>query len=111
MINSIGFSASQMLNLESNTTINSTSTFNAQEAYENTFEDILLEQTSAEDQKNNYTKPNLSNNIELIDIKNINQFENLTNNNEQNNKSHILKGFEAINYKNGISKYIMECIK
>ena len=56
MTSQIGINSSQFLQLDSDIRISATSSFNAQEAYETQFEDILLEQTSKaeeEQQKNN----------------------------------------------------------
>lgn len=46
MPNEISFNPSELLLLNSDIRISSISTFNAQEAYENTFEDILLDEVS-----------------------------------------------------------------
>lgn len=60
MINEIGINSAQFLQLDTNIRTSSTSTFNAQEAYENTFEDTLLDITSKnEEEKEN--KINFSN--------------------------------------------------
>ena len=44
MTSEIGFNPAQFLQLDSDIRISATSTFNAQEAYENTFEDALLDE-------------------------------------------------------------------
>ena len=46
MTNEISLNASQMLYLDSQVRVTSNSVFNAQEAYENTFEDVMLEENS-----------------------------------------------------------------
>ena len=46
MTSEIGFNSAQFLQLNNDIRISSTQTFNAQEAYENAFEDVLLEQVS-----------------------------------------------------------------
>ena len=48
MTSEIGFNSTQFLQLQNDIRISSTSTFNAQEAYDNTFEDVLLETVSKE---------------------------------------------------------------
>ena len=108
MVNSIGFSASEMLSLQSDVSLNNTSSFNAQEAYENTFEDILLEKTT-ENQKNlldNTKKPFIN-----IEIENIIQIEQSSNQNNSNQNFSTSKGFESINFKNAINKYMLESFK
>lgn len=46
MSNEVSFNPSELLLLNNDIRISSISTFNAQEAYENTFEDILLDEVS-----------------------------------------------------------------
>lgn len=48
MTSEIGFNSTQFLQLQNDIRISSTSTFNAQEAYDNTFEDVLLDTVSKE---------------------------------------------------------------
>ena len=53
MASDISLNTAQFLQLESNIRTSSTSTFNSQEAYENTFEDVMLEQAyKIEEEKN-----------------------------------------------------------
>ena len=60
MINEIGINSAQFLQLDTNIRTSSTSAFNAQEAYENTFEDTMLDIASKnEEEKEN--KINFSN--------------------------------------------------
>ena len=60
MINEIGLTSSQFLQLDTNIRTSSTSVFNSQEAYENTFEDAMLDIVSkSEEEKEN--KINFSN--------------------------------------------------
>lgn len=60
MINEIGLNSAQFLQLEQNIRISSTNTFDAQQAYENVFEDTLLDIVSkSEEEKEN--KVNFSN--------------------------------------------------
>jgi len=60
MINDISLNSSQFLQLDTNIRTSSTSAFNAQEAYENTFEDVMLDVVSKiEEEKEN--KVNFSN--------------------------------------------------
>ena len=60
MINDISLNSAQFLQLENNIRVSSNFSFNAQEAYENTFEDTLLDVVSkAEEEKEN--KINFSN--------------------------------------------------
>ena len=55
MINEIGINSAQFLQLDTNIRTSSTSTFNAQEAYENTFEDLIQEEaTKTEQEKKEY---------------------------------------------------------
>ncbi|MBQ9149580.1 hypothetical protein IJX73_01480 [bacterium] len=62
MTSEIGFNSSQFLQLDSDIRISATSAFNAQEAYENTFEDVLLEEVSkAQEQKPKENKVNFYN--------------------------------------------------
>lgn len=46
MTSEIGFNSTQFLQLHNDIRISSTSTFNAQEAYDNTFQDVLLDEVS-----------------------------------------------------------------
>ena len=46
MTNEISFNTSGMLNLENSVRISATSMFDAQSAYENTFEDMILDEAS-----------------------------------------------------------------
>ena len=110
MINSIGFSMSQMLALESNVSINSTSNFNAQEAYENTFEDIIVEKVT-ENKKNDSINKNQFFEAQNLNIKNSIQFDELSNENEKNKNNSPHRGFEKINFKNAINTYMLESIK
>jgi hypothetical protein len=50
---SISFNTSEMLRLDDRVSINSISSFNAQEAYENTFEDVLAEEVLKSEEQNN----------------------------------------------------------
>ena len=60
MINEIGLNSAQFLQLEQNIRMSSTNTFDAQQAYENVFEDTLLDIVSkSEEEKEN--KVNFSN--------------------------------------------------
>ena len=59
MTNEIGLNSAQFLQLNNDIRTSATSTFNAQEAYDNTFEDVLLEQvskTQENKQENNKVK-------------------------------------------------------
>ncbi|MBR5304438.1 MAG: hypothetical protein IKU37_06400 [Candidatus Gastranaerophilales bacterium] len=54
MINETGINLTQFLNLEENIRISSSSNFNAKDAYENAFEDVILETASkTEEEKEN----------------------------------------------------------
>ena len=44
MINNVSIDVTQMLNIASDVRISASSSFNAQEAYENTFEDLIQEE-------------------------------------------------------------------
>ena len=56
MTSEIGLNTTQFLQLNTDIRISSTSTFNAQEAYENTFEDVLLDVVSkTQEEKQNKT--------------------------------------------------------
>ena len=101
---------SQMLALESNVSINSTSNFNAQEAYENTFEDIIIEK-AAENKKNDSINQNQPFTAHNLKIKNSIQFDELSNENEKNKNNSPHNGFEKINFKNAMNKYMLESIK
>lgn len=46
MTSEIGFNSTQFLQLHNDIRTSSTSTFNAQEAYDSTFEDVLLDEVS-----------------------------------------------------------------
>ena len=60
MINEIGINSAEFLQLEPNIRTSSTNVFNAQEAYENVFEDVMLDVASKiEEEKEN--KVNFSN--------------------------------------------------
>lgn len=48
-------SYSKMLSLDYDVRISASSSFNAQDAYENTFEDVISEKISQNEQKNNYS--------------------------------------------------------
>ena len=55
MINNFSIDVNQMLNLGSDVRISASSSFNAQEAYENTFEDLIQEEsTKTEQEKKEY---------------------------------------------------------
>ena len=59
MTNEIGLYSAQFLQLNNDIRTSATSTFNSQEAYENAFEDVLLEQvskTQENEQENNKVK-------------------------------------------------------
>ena len=51
MINELELNSARFLQLENDIRITANSTFNAQEAYENTFEDVLLEHTTKESEQ------------------------------------------------------------
>ena len=51
MINEISLNSAQFLQLDTNIRTSATSTFNAQEAYENTFEDVILEVATKEQEE------------------------------------------------------------
>lgn len=61
MINQIGLNSFQFLQLETDIRTSSTSAFNAQEAYENAFEDVLLETVSKSQDEEKENKVNFSN--------------------------------------------------
>ncbi len=108
MINTISFNATQMLALDSSVEISSQATFNAQEAYENTFEDVLQETVSQVELNKINNVQNLGKpcnfNIECAEHPNYNQ-------NNKINSFVNLSGFEAINFKNGINNYILQSLK
>ena len=55
MINNVSIDVTQMLNIASDVRISASSSFNAQEAYENTFEDLIQEEiVKAEEEKKEY---------------------------------------------------------
>ncbi|MBR3605514.1 MAG: hypothetical protein IKL52_05765 [Candidatus Gastranaerophilales bacterium] len=57
MTSEIGFNSTQFLQLHNDIRISSSSTFNAQEAYDNTFEDVLLDVVSnSQETKNQENK-------------------------------------------------------
>ena len=51
MTESINFNTNSLFNLENDVRISSNNIFNAQDAYENSFEDILLDEVSKEQQE------------------------------------------------------------
>ena len=55
MTESINFNTNGLLNLESDVRISSNNIFNAQDAYENSFEDVLLDEISKNQQENQKT--------------------------------------------------------
>jgi hypothetical protein len=62
MTSEIGFNSTQFLQLHNDIRISSSSTFNAQEAYDNTFEDVLLDVVSnSQETKNQENKPKFYN--------------------------------------------------
>lgn len=52
MTNEISLNTAQFLQLDTNIRTSSTSAFNMQEAYENTFEDVILEVASKNEEEN-----------------------------------------------------------
>ena len=104
MITSVSFNSAQMLALDSNVSINSISTFNAQEAYENTFEDVVQENISQNEAAKNNNQSSFSN----YDFKKI---ETEKTNFDQKQNYFITKEFDTINFKNAMNKYILESIK
>ena len=104
MITSVSFNSAQMLALDSNVSINSISTFNAQEAYENTFEDVVQENISQNEVAKNDNQSSFSN----YDFKKI---ETEKTNFDQKQNYFITKEFDTINFKNAMNKYILESIK
>ena len=61
MINDINLNTAEFLKLENNIRVSSNSSFNAQDAYENTFEDALLDVVSKNEEEKNENKVNFSN--------------------------------------------------
>ena len=108
MINSVGLATSQMLMLDSNVEVNQTSTFNAQEAYENTFEDVLEDVVSDIESKNNQK---LSQHVSDDVSKYIFQENNNPVNEDKKQYLSSNKGFEIINFKNAMNKYMLESVK
>ena len=60
MTSDISLNSAQFLQLEPNIRVSSTSTFNSQEAYENTFEDVMLEQVQKNEEEKKSTQINFS---------------------------------------------------
>ena len=92
MTNGISLDNSQMLYLDSNIRISSTSVFNAQEAYESSFEDIMLEEAvkieenSQKQQKSNFINIGMPPGFNL-DTSFLEELENSKNEQNQNNKN------------------------
>ena len=108
MINSVGLSTSQMLMLDNSVEVNQTSTFNAQEAYENTFEDVLEDVISDIESKSNqkfsqYVSDDIS--------KYAFQESNSSLNKDKKQYLSVNKGFEIINFKNAMNRYMMESVE
>ena len=61
MINEIGINSAEFLQLEPNIRTSSTNVFNAQEAYDNAFEDALLDVVSKTQEEQKENKVNFSN--------------------------------------------------
>ena len=61
MTRDISLNSAQFLQLEPNIRVSSTSTFNSQEAYENTFEDVMLEQANKIEEEKKPMQINFSN--------------------------------------------------
>ena len=61
MINNISMNSAQFLQLDTDIRTTSTSTFNAQDAYENTFEDVVSEIVNKTQEEERNNKINFSN--------------------------------------------------
>ena len=92
MTNEISFDNSQMLYLDSNIRISSNSIFNAQEAYETSFEDVMLdeavriEENSQKQQKNAFLNIGMPPGFNL-DTSFLEAMENSKNEQNQNNNN------------------------
>ena len=89
MTNSISFDNSQMLYLDSGIRISSTSVFNAQEAYETSFEDLMLEEATKIEENNQKQQNNNFINIGMppgfnLDTSFLEEMENSKNEQNQN---------------------------
>ena len=92
----ISLDSSQMLYLDSSIRISSTSVFNAQEAYESSFEDIMLEETVKIEENNQKQQKSSFLNIGMppgfnLDTSFLEQIENSKN--EQNQHSRNASNF------------------
>ena len=96
MTNETSFNTSQMLNLENSVRISSNSLFNAQNAYEASFEDAIIEETikieekNQKEQKINFSSLGMPPGF-ILDTSLIEEFENGSSQNEnsQNQKQYF----------------------
>ena len=91
MTNEINFNTSGMLNLENSVRISATSMFDAQSAYENTFEDMILDEASKIEEQSQKQQKIVFSSLGMppgfiLDTSLLDEFENNSSQNQSNNQ-------------------------
>ena len=97
MTSGISLNTTEILTLQNNARISASSLYNFQEANENTFEDVLLEEVTKQEEKNNHNKINITN------LGKPAGFEMYENAREQN-----INPLTFVQMKSGINNYLMQ---
>ncbi len=121
MINGISTDVTGLLALNNNIRISNTSVFNAEEAYQSTFEDLISETVANdakddEEIKTNKTPSPIKNSLNIgipsgfnLDTSLLEKIEEAENSNTQNNTEYMTQNsaFKMCDMKNALSAYLL----